>query len=174
MENTNHSVVKAALNYGIITGIILVIYSLITWLIGQFTNQLLGYVPYIILLVFIVIGTKEYREELPGKAITYGTALGYGTLLSLYVSIFATIFSYLFLTFIDPDIIEMLKTQVEEEFLKQGIPDEQIEMTMKIQNKLITPIVISIMNIFSYTFIGFVISLITSAILKKEPEETNN
>jgi hypothetical protein len=68
----------------------------------------------------------------------------------------------------DPDMLEELILRVEDQMYDQGMPDEQVEMAMTYTRKFMAPIPMALMVILTYCIVGLIISLITSAILKKE------
>ena len=72
------------------------------------------------------------------------------------------------LIFIDPDAMDKMMVLAEERLLDRGIPEDQIEMQMEISRKFMTPGFVSIVTVPTFTFFGFLFSLVTSAILKKE------
>ncbi len=103
-----------------------------------------------------------------GGTITYGNALGFGVMLSLFAGIILAVFTFIQMTVIDPEYISKLIAIVEEELASKGMADDQIEMALEMQKKFMTPAFISISAIFRLVFMGFIFSLITSIFLKKE------
>jgi len=100
--------------------------------------------------------------------LSYQNGLGAGTVIAFFASIILALYLYIFLQFIDPESIERMKVIAEEKLMDRGLTDEQIEMQMQISEKFMTPALTSLMTIPAFTFFGFLFSLITSAILKKE------
>lgn len=171
MEEQKPSLWKSALNWGVILGIALIIYSLLMWILDLSLEQWVSWVSYIIMIGGIVLGTKSYRDNILNGAISYGQALGFGVLMMLFASIIAAIYSYIFFAFIDPEFVNKMLQMVEEQLLERGMPDEQIEMAIEMQRKFMKPVIMALMTIPTYTFIGLIISLITSIFLKKKPAE---
>ncbi|MDP6909750.1 MAG: DUF4199 domain-containing protein, partial [Flavobacteriales bacterium] len=58
--------------------------------------------------------------------------------------------------------------RAEDQMYDQGMPDDQVEMAMSYTEKFMKPGPMAFMVILTYTIVGFVVSLVTSAILKKE------
>jgi hypothetical protein len=106
-----------------------------------------------------------------GGTISYGQALGFGTLMVMFASIVSAIYTFVFIKYIDPEFIDKILIMTEEQLIQQGIPDEQIEMGIEMQKKFMTPTIMSLFTIPTYTFMGFIFSLITSIFLKKKSEE---
>ena len=97
---------KNSLTHGLITGLAVVIYSVLLYVLELNLNTALGYVVYIIIIAGFFLGTKAYRNNNLNGTISYGKALGYSTMILLVVAITSTIYSYLLVTVLDPDITE--------------------------------------------------------------------
>jgi hypothetical protein len=52
--------------------------------------------------------------------------------------------------------------------MEKGMSDDQIEMAINMQKKMLQPFIMTILTFFGTAIFGFIISLITSAILKKQ------
>jgi hypothetical protein len=78
------------------------------------------------------------------------------------------------LKFIDPGIIDKQIQLLEDRLVQKGMPEDQIEMTMKITKKIMTAEIAPFVVIFNYIFWGFILSLITSAFIKKEGDPFNS
>ena len=160
------TVSKIGIRYGIITGLVLVIYSLILQLLGLATNKPLGYITYLFLIVLIYLSHKAFKDGGDGY-MTIGQGLGIGMLISLIGGVFSGIFSYIYLKFIDDSMIQQIKDMQIEEMEKKGLDDATIEKAVEMTGKFITPEMIPLMTIVGLLFIGFIISLIVSLFTKK-------
>lgn len=161
----NTGMVKPAFYYGLLTAIGLVLLTLIIYFLDLMEAKWVSWVGYLILIAGVVIGTKAYRDEVRGGFISYGSALGFGTLSMVFAALIASAFTYLFYVFIAPDAIEKLKFLAEERALEASpnLGHDELQMI----RRFVSPALIAITTVFSYAFVGFVISLITSAFLKK-------
>lgn len=169
MENQGNPFLKHSMNYGLIMGTLLVLLSLVTYLLGVIKPPFwVSLINYAIMIGVIVWGTKKYRDEVLGGAITYGNALGFGVMISLFAGIIVAVFTFIQMTVIDPEYVTKLLAIVEEELASKGMADDQIEMAIEMQKKFMTPAFITISAIFGMVLTGFIFSLITSIFLKKE------
>ena len=100
--------------------------------------------------------------------MSYGQGVGQGVLVSLFGSILLGFFTYAFFKFASPESLQEIIDMTESKLEDQGLSEDQIEMTMKMQTKIMTPGIMGIITIFTYVFLGLIVSLITAAILKKE------
>jgi len=162
------SVLAASLNGGITTGLILIIYALILYLLNVTTSKPLGYLSLLISGVLIFIFSKIYRDKELKGYISYGEALGFGVLVGLISSVLLGIFVFIEYKFLDPGLIDKLMDIAREKMLGKGIDQEQLEKALSISKWFMTPVVLAISTILFNTFVSFILSLITSAIVKKE------
>ena len=166
-ENT---FLRSTMTLGLITGLTLIIYTLLLYATNNLLNQnfALSMINYIILIAGIIIGTRSYRDQSLGGYITYGKALGYGVVLCVFTGIVVGIFTYLLYEVIDPSLMEQNMKVIQEEMLNQGMSAEQVETMTEMQARFRTPFMMLIGSIFTYSLLGLIFSLITSAFLKKE------
>jgi hypothetical protein len=171
-ENTKkeNPFIKQTMTYGLITGIALIIYTLILYMADMLLDQntILGLINYMILIAGIYIGTKSYRDQNLNGFISYGKSLGTGVLISVFAGIVMGVFTYLLYEVIDPQLLEKSMRLVQEEMLKRGVPESQVETLTEAQRAMRSPIVLMFGSILTYGFMGFIFSLITSIFTKKE------
>lgn len=174
MGSDNGNMLRSSMNGGLITGLVLIGFSLITYFVGLNLNPSMGYVSIIILAACIFIAGKSYRDNELGGFISYGQALGFGILVGVFASILLGFFTYLEIKFIDPDIISKQMELVRQNYAKKGINDDQIDKMMEMSKKWMTPTVMFISAILSFAFWSLLISLVTSIFIKKEGSSFND
>lgn len=167
-QTTPPTKLSSALNFGAVLGLILAALSIVTYLFQLYENQMFGWFGNLIFIVGIVIGIKRRRESELGGYISYGEALGYGTLCALFAGIIVAFVSYIYLQFVDGSMIEYLLNNQEKAFYNSGQSSEDVESMMKNVKMMMNPGAISMIALFGYVFFGLVVSLIASAFLKKE------
>ncbi len=175
MENTEQekktSFAGSAITYGILTGIGLIVLTLLAYLFDISETNWLSLLGFAVLLAGIILGTLQYRNDGAGGFISYGRALGYGTLISVFTALISSVFIYVFYLYIAPDAHQLIKDAYYDNLIQSNaeLNDEQID---KFVNIITSPLLLSIFNFLSYGFIGFIFSLATSAFIKKnDPEE---
>ena len=119
------------------------------------------------LAAIIYLATKARRDN-SGGFISYGQGLGTGVGVAFFASILVAFYTYVFFNFIDAEMLEEMILRAEDQMYDQGMPDDQVEIAMEYTRKFMLPGPMAAMVVLSYTIVGFIISLITSAILKKE------
>jgi riboflavin transporter FmnP len=165
---------KSALYYGLMLGLVLILFDIILWSTHLKESTIIHNLSLIIIIAGIVIGIKKYRDKINNGIISYSKALGLGTLIIFITSVVLAIYYYLFYTVIDTEAISKIIELSEEKMIETGLDDEQIDITLEMTKKFTTPFMLSIGTIFSVTFWGFIFSLIISLFLKKENNPFKN
>lgn len=172
------SMLKQVANYGLVTGLILVAYSLLTYIIGQSLNKTLGYLSLVILAICLYLFSKQYRDKVNEGVLTYGQGFTVGLLTGVFAGVLTAFFSVILLTYIDPGLVDKQLELMEQQFLAKGMSEDQVEAAINMSKKWMTPIFLFIGGILSMAFWSALISLITAAVLKKTPspfsENTTN
>jgi len=158
---------KHLTNWGGILGLALIGISLVLYLLGMTEASWAQWVNYAVIAAIIYVGTQAKRTSQDG-VLSYGQGLSAGVGIAFFGSVLVAFYTFVFFSFIDPDMLQDLILRMEDEMYNSGMPDAQVEMTMDMSKKFMQPGPMSAMVVLSYTFLGFIISLITSAILKKE------
>ncbi len=126
-------------------------------------------IPSVIIMIGgIVLATRTYRDQEQGGYISYGRALGTGTLTVLFASVITAFFTLALFTVIDPGLMDRMMTMREMAMYESGLSDDQIDMAMNMAERFASPAILSLSGFAGSVFIGFIFSLITSIFLKKE------
>ncbi|MDX9906164.1 MAG: DUF4199 domain-containing protein [Bacteroidales bacterium] len=168
MENKPNTLM-ICLGYGVIIALAGIVFSLILFVTGaDETQSWMQNLTYIITLAGILWAQYNYRNKYNNGFITYGEAFKIGLLTVLFLSVITSIYTFIFFKFIDPGAMNEIMLKAEQSMLDQGRTDMEIEQGMKFMQM--------VNNVGWYTFFGFlgtfvigiIISLITSAFIKKE------
>lgn len=166
MENQT-TTTRTALKWGVIIGIISILYSTAIMVSGQIGNQSLGYVVYLIIGVGIYLALNNFKKENLGY-ISFGQGLGLGTMMSAIIGLLSSFYSFAYMKFIDSSIIDQILKNAEREMEKKGLPDDQIEQAMEYSKMFMSPGIMFVAGVFFTVFLGFILSLIIAAIMKKD------
>ena len=170
MEQQSTSVWKSALTSGVYLGIVFILTSVVFYVMGNPFSKVSQYLTYPIMIAGIALAQISYKKTLGGE-MTYGQAFGVGVLAIVFASLSSGIYTYLLFEVIDPSLQEQLRIFTEEEIMKKGIPEEQLEMSVNIAATFQKSIIMFAMAIFSGAFMGSIISLITAIFTKKNPSD---
>ena len=160
------TVKQVSMKWGLYLGMVMIIYGMVLQVTGQVANQALGYVNYLFVAALMYFAHKSFKEDGSGY-MSYGQGLGIGTLMAVVGGAISTIFSYLYVSFVDDSMLETIREVTEQSLVDQGMSDAQIEQAMSISEKFMTPAVMFPLAFVFFVFFGFILALIVSAITKK-------
>jgi hypothetical protein len=173
MEDKRSNRLKFAMTYGAIIGLSLVVYYVLLYLADLSFNKGLGLVQYIVLSVGLYIGTKAYRDKALGGFISYGKALVFGIIFSVFVGIIVVFFNFIMMKYIDPGLVDKNMAVIEETFQNSRysrlVPADQMDEMMEKSRESMTSLWSIPSGVFVFSLFGLIISLVTSAFLKKDP-----
>ncbi len=172
MENQQNPTKKIALNYGLYLGIISILIGVIRYALGmQYDHDMpFGILSLVIMVVIIVLGIKKYKE-LNGGLLTLGQGLKTGIAISLIGGVIGIIYTLIFMSVIEPDFMAQKLEMAREEMLDNpNFSEDQIDNAIEMQEKFSSPGMIAAFGMLWTIFLGFVISLISSAIMQKKEE----
>lgn len=167
MEKTQTTYLKTVMYFGLLIGMALIVFSLAIQIAGLSTNKVAGYLSTIIFAAGIYLSIQKYRNSYMGGFLPFRQALGFGMLAGIFSAILISFFTYLAVKF-EPSLIEKQLELAQEEMLKGGMSEEMVEQATNVSRKFLTPAGMFISSILTYSFFSFIISLVASAILKKE------
>jgi hypothetical protein len=167
MEEKKRSVSANALNYGLITGAVLIVYSLILFISNLYLNRSLGYVSYLFMLGGMVWGTLEYRKKNENGLMTYGDAFTSCFMIGLFAGILGTIYIFVFAKFINPGFINEIIEQARVKMQAKNLSEDQIETALDYTRKFTTPLWMIIWGFLIYVLMSLVLGLLAAIFLKK-------
>ena len=170
MENSNNTLLKSTMTSGAILGIALVVYNVILYVFNSNMNSGLVSISYIFIIVGIIYGTKNYRDEFNNGSISYSRALGTGTLIAAFAGVISGLYQYIYVSYIDLEYFDKLVDILVQTYQDAGIDDDKIEQMIEMSSYSRNPVFFTLSSIFGSAIIGFIISLITSFFLKKEDD----
>lgn len=170
MTETQPSVTSTALKYGFITGLVGIVYMLILYVTDTADKLSLTSVIYIILIGGIYLGMKEYKGINSGF-MSYGQGLGIGSLVSLVFGLLLGLLAWIYTTFIDTEYTGRIMERQRNQLLDSGMSDEQIDKIMASAEAASGPVMAILGSGLLYLIIGFLLSLIISAIVKNNRPE---
>lgn len=159
---------SVALKWGIIGGIVLAIYSVIAFMANLREMGWIGTLISLALMVtFIVLAVKEHRDKELGGMITFGRAFGTSMLTILYMALIGAVFTFIYVQFIDPGIVDEILRNARDGMVERGSTDEEIEMGMKYVKMFTSAPMMALWGLVGNMFFGLIIGLITSAIMRR-------
>lgn len=174
METQKVSLKKIALNYGLMLALGTIVVSVIVYAMGMHMEQpwWQSVLNFAIMTAAIVYGLKAFKNENEGF-LSLGESLKTGLAISLVAGIIGSIFTYIFVTIIEPDFVVQMLEFTREKMITQNpqMTDDQIELAMSMTEKFMSPMMMTAFGIIASLFFGFIISLIAGLIMKQNRPE---
>jgi hypothetical protein len=167
MESTT-SIWKSCLKYGLIMGLISIVMSVLIYMLDlTFATWII--IPNIIVsIVVLFLLQRSYRDAYENGYISYGKSLGAGMIILVYAAIIVAVYTYLLYKVIDPGLIDKTIAASTAKLEAKGMPESAIDAATKMQAKMLKPAIISLTQVFSTLFMGFLMSLVTSIFISKK------
>ncbi|MEJ8803534.1 DUF4199 domain-containing protein [Pontibacter sp. H249] len=164
------SVTSVAIKYGLLTALVGVVYSLIIMVADLGDNRILSSLAYLILIGGIVLAMKQYKAANSGY-MSYGQGLGIGAIVSILFGLLSGLFTWLYTEFVDTEYMARMMEKQREQMVLQGLTDEQIDAGMQMAENFQGPVTMILGAGVITLIIGFILSLIISAIMKNSRPE---
>lgn len=169
MENVKASSTKIMTNYGVLLGIVSVLLNVVMYVTNNhlqphWSVQVVGVILFI---AIVVMALKAFKKE-NGGFMKLGQALKVGLGVSLIAAIIGAIYTFLLMTVIEPTYMEQVMEIQQEAMLEQDMPKEQMEAALAMSEKFSGPGIVITFQLIAGLFFGFIFSLISGLILKKE------
>lgn len=158
-------------------------YALILTICGAVLNLLLYFTGYqteklavgqhfqwfglIITVVVLWLGISSVRDETPERGMSYGRAVGTGTLISLFSGLMSGVYNYIHFKFINVNYVDYLIEVARAKWIASGVPDAQIEQMEAGTRMMSGPIMFAIITPFMAVIFGVIVSLVVAAFVKR-------
>jgi len=171
MKNQDADSKKIIINYGLIAGGIAILIALISYAMGIAANPgvVISIISFVLPFALIVLGIKKFKEKNNGF-LTWGEAVKTGIGIALIWGVLTLSFQLFLENVIAPEIFEQ-KLEITREALENwGIDDDAIDEQIEKQRNA-SPIFGFAMGILLFAFLGFIVSAIAGAVMKKTEED---
>jgi len=158
---------KSYLNYGVITGVVLIVFFVIYYVFGLMTNKALALLPTVVYIVLVIVAQVNYAKSLNGN-ISFGNLFAAGFKAAAAATAIYLVFLILFLLFV-PSFKETMLEAQRVAMVQKGIPADVIDKGMAMAQKTFTVITIGgalVINLI----LGVIAALIGAAVAKKNPQ----
>lgn len=166
-----------AIRYGGMIAAALIVIGLIFTLTGfsdpadrtNMGNKIQQWLGYLGILAAIVLAIMHHRDNELGGYIKYGRGLGMGTLTGLIIGVITAVWMLIYMYVIDPDLQGKIKEMAIQQAIDNGATEEAMQQGAGMMDFFTSPMFISIASLIGTVLIAFIISLVVSAIMKKDP-----
>jgi len=170
-ENKKPNMIKPAMNFGFIIGVILISYSVLTWALNMMFVTYMSIVNYVLIMVCLYLFAKKYRDEFNNGYISYGKAFGFIALSLLFVSFLVAFYNFVLFNYLDPSLKDIILENMRIKMIENNpeLSEEVVDKAIDFQkNIMMNPFISSISYFFGNYLIGIIISLITSIFVMKK------
>ncbi len=162
------SIWKETLNYGIIYGLITVVFSVLTYMFDLTFKTWILWPSLLLSIIVLFFLLRSYRDHYNNGFISYGKSVGAGVIISIYAAIITAIYIYVLYAFIDPGLMDKSLAMAEEKLIAKGLPEEAVDQALAMQAKMMKPWFTALMGIINSVFYGLILSLIVSLFVMKK------
>jgi len=165
------SVVKGAL-----IGVLMVAFSLtVQFTMSMQETQKIGWISYAILFIGVIVSCIHYANQMQG-AVTFGNVFVYGFKVTALVTLIVSVFTYISIKFIFPDMVDKAIEVAREQMQKQPdnkMTDANVEQALGMTRKYFAVFVVGA-SLFINMFIGTLAALVGAVVAKKDPNAVTN
>lgn len=165
----NVSPLKTSMTWGLVLGVIVILFNLIPYLFGVYEAPTwVGLISFAFIVAIIVIGQKKHRDDDLGGYITYGRAFLTGLLIMVFGYIIYSFYFILLVKVVDPSYMDKMLDIAAAKYYEMGYDDDMVEALMQTSASMTSPVFMLLSSIFGGALLGTIISLISSAFIKRE------
>ncbi len=178
MEETNatpKTTMAVGIRYGLIMSVVSIAYFVILNIAGVDMSQGIGRWGSLIFFAAAIFLAHKYFKDEGSGFMSYGQGVGIGFWLGLISSVISSIFTYIYVKFIDTGWIQqMMDKQREVMEQNESLSEEQIDTAMQMTAKFMTPEMILIFGIVGGIIMTLIVALIISIFTQKQNPDPFN
>ncbi|MEO7209709.1 MAG: DUF4199 domain-containing protein [Chitinophagaceae bacterium] len=155
---------------GIVITLIMIVYGLVVYFMGEAMNQSLSSIQYVILLVGIIWSCISYSKQMKAN-VTFGNVFAHGFKTAMVVTALTCVYTLLSLLFLFPDMVDKGLQIARQKMQEQGnLTDEQMQSGLDIAKRFFVPFAVGGILIM-FAIVGAISSLLGAAFAKKQPQD---
>ncbi len=164
-----------SLFYGLLVGVVMIVYSLIMFIADLYLNQSVSWIGYLILVGGMIWGTLEYRKKYANGFLSYGKAFSSCFWIGMVGGVISTIYFFIFINYIHPGFINEIMDQMRTNMITSNpeMTDDQIEQAISMSSKFMSPLMMTLWGFAGYAAVSAILGLIIAIFLKKEDPSLN-
>ena len=169
METEKISIKPIAYTFGVYLGLLTIISLVIRYVTGIDQSWIISGVSLVATILIFYYGIKTFKHQ-NGNYLSIKEAIKVGLAMAVIGGLIGAVYAYVHYTFIQPEFIEAIREKAYLDMTTQNpnMTKEQLETGNKMMNIFTSPFFMGTMTLLFTLFFGFIISLITGAIMKKD------
>lgn len=165
-EQRTSGIGAIAAKYGLILGVLTFVVFLASTLTGIRENWPSTVLVVALLIVLMVLAHREFKKMHEGL-ISYGQALGCGTLLAGIAALVRGILMYGYVKYINTGFFVAAARMQRAAIEARGLTGEQAQRAMSLSAHFLTPVGLLVTSVVAGVIGGFIVALIVSAFTQK-------
>lgn len=133
------------------------------------SSQLLGLVGLLFPIIGIVLAIRSAKNADPGP-FSFGDGFKQGALVSLVAAVLAAVFTYLYVTAVNPDYLDAVRAATEAQLRERGLTGPEFEQAQSLQAGMSTPGAVSSIGFMTQLILGLIVSAVAAAILRRKEQ----
>ena len=133
-------------------------------------QEAIGYATIVVSLLFVYFGIRQWRDTVNSGRLTFGRGLWIGTLISLFPSVAFGLFSWIEMSYLDPEFSDRYYKHYIEK-VKRSTPPGELDAALKKiaqdQKMFSNPFAQFFLMFLTVFIIGFIILIISALILRR-------
>ncbi len=156
--------------FGLITGILMVLLSLVFYLMDLEQKSWINMFIYVILIIGMSWGMINIRENRLNGVMSYGKAVGTGFWIGFVAAIVVAVYTYYYMTDINPEAVKQALEEAENNIIenKPDISDEDLDKMLEMVRVFGKPSISAIAQVFTNSIISIILALIIAIFAKRE------
>lgn len=159
---------QAGIRYGLILGVISIAYFVVLSATGVNMTEGIGRWGSLIFTTVIFILAHKYFKENGDGYMSLGQGVGIAFWCSLVSAVISSVFTFIYVSFIDEGFVQALKDAQYDQFVARGMSDAQIDQAMSFSASFMTPTAIMLFGLIGRVIIGLIVGLIISFFTQKK------
>lgn len=159
---------QSAVKWGLLGGLASAVLGLLFFVLNVESSSWLNYLSFAVMIAVVIAGSYEYRDKIAGGFASFKQLLGFGISVALVYGLISSLWAVFFMEVINPELVKEILLDTEIRMEEQGLSNEQIEQTLAVTKKMMKPYIFFFTSLLSITFMGLLVSLLTSLVMRKE------
>ncbi len=155
--------------FGLITGILMMLLSLLFYLLNVDQKSWINTLVYLVLFAGMSWGVINIRENRLNGVMSYGKAVGTGFWIGFIAAIIIAVYTYFYLTDLNPESMQQALAQAENKIIESqpDISDEDLDRAMEMVKIFGKPSFSAVATVISNSLISIIFALIIAIFAKR-------
>lgn len=132
-------------------------------------GQLVGYLGYLFPIVGITLAIRSAKREEKDE-FTFGDGFKQGAAVSAMAALLTAVFTYLYVSSINPEFTEALRQATAAKLEAQGYTGRELAQARSVSDSMTSPGALSTITFFSQLVVGLIVSAVAALFLRRKAD----